>query len=178
MLFWMGSLLVSAKQYLLPCPCGRHISVEPRQAGEPILCECGASLVVPTLLDMRMLEPALEPTGPSSVKDVWGPSQQVRLVGLVVLALSLIGGALLYKFWPASPTIDATFIQETASRFTPVQTWDVWRQTTDQGLDRRTDQGYEESVSIFRFLLASVGILFLVGASLAAVGTWLRMKRR
>ncbi|MEN6405271.1 MAG: hypothetical protein ABFC77_02250 [Thermoguttaceae bacterium] len=168
---------MSAKKYLLPCACGRHVLVEPRQAGEQILCECGASLVAPTLLDMRTLEPAPESKEPTSARTVWGLPQQVRLAGLVVLVIALGCEGVLYWFRPVSPTVDAFYIQEMASRFTPAQTWDVWRQTVDQGFDRRTDQGYEEELARSHFLLTVVGVIFLIGAGLTIAGTWFRTER-
>ena len=43
--------------YLLPCSCGREISIEPQQAGETVRCECGRTCSVPTMREVRSLPP-------------------------------------------------------------------------------------------------------------------------
>ena len=55
-------------KYLLPCSCGRSVTVEASQAGRQVHCDCGISLEVPTMLELARLERAKEaaapPTGP------------------------------------------------------------------------------------------------------------------
>lgn len=39
----------------LPCPCGRYVQVTAGQAGTNVRCECGTTLPVPKLADLRRL---------------------------------------------------------------------------------------------------------------------------
>lgn len=42
-------------QYRLTCQCGRSYPVEPRQAGGTLVCECGETINIPTMLKMKRL---------------------------------------------------------------------------------------------------------------------------
>ena len=39
--------------YIAPCECGRNVTVGATQAGSTVLCECGCSLTVPSLSELR-----------------------------------------------------------------------------------------------------------------------------
>ena len=54
-----GGQIAMAK-YLVPCVCGRQHAVDTGQAGESLVCECGATVAVPTLRQLRELPPARE----------------------------------------------------------------------------------------------------------------------
>jgi hypothetical protein len=43
------------QQYLLCCSCGIEVPIETAQAGGNVLCDCGLSLKVPTLLQIKKL---------------------------------------------------------------------------------------------------------------------------
>ena len=47
-------------KYLLPCPCGQSVEVEPNQAGQTVPCGCGQNLTVPSMLQMKALPAASE----------------------------------------------------------------------------------------------------------------------
>lgn len=157
-------------KYLLPCSCGRQIVIEPRQAGETISCSCGASLQTPTLLNMTTLE--LAP--PESVREPssnWGLKHRVRLLGTVLVVSAIFGGVWLFLKRPISPfdTIDPERIRQTAQKFSPLQTWDIW-ETMKQGLDRRTDQQYAAALLRFRLRQGVVIAVALLGVGLIAAG--------
>ena len=97
----VGAPLVSV-QYLLPCPCGQQIVIEPRQAGEMVRCVCGASVQVPTLLEITSLEPAPSASVVEPVQSTWGLKQQLRLLGIMLLLVSCVGVVLLHVGRPVS----------------------------------------------------------------------------
>jgi hypothetical protein len=162
---------VTAK-YLLPCPCGQQIVVQPRQAGETISCSCGALLQVPTLLDMTRLEQAApEPVAPSPPPEAWGLRHRLLLLGVFLVAAAVVGVVWLYLERPVSrfDTIDPENIRQTAQKLAPSQAWNIW-EGMKQGLDRRTDQGYEAAVLRFRLWQGVVAVLALLGIALVVAG--------
>ena len=156
-----------AAKYLLPCNCGKDHVVEPRQAGQTILCGCGDTLIAPTLMEMRLLEPAptAAPTGPSTTS--WGHRNGLRLVGIVLLFLGVGGEIWLYLHTPTSrfDVIDPELVQAPYKSLPAVRTWDVWQQWK-QGLDRRIDQQYAAALQQFRIFQAAVGGIAVAGAGL------------
>jgi hypothetical protein len=164
---------VTAK-YLLPCSCGRRIIVEPRQAGETIACPCGASVQAPTLLRMTSLEPApvVSELVAQSSGSAWGPRNQMRLLGGLLVLAAIIGGVWLFFQRPTSrfDAVDPEQLRETAKNLPPLRTWQIWEQMK-QGLDRRIDQQYVRDLYIAYFARGFVIALALVGITLIAVGT-------
>ena len=49
-------------KYLLPCKCGQSVEIEPGQAGQTVVCGCGENLLVPSMLQIKMLPMAPEKT--------------------------------------------------------------------------------------------------------------------
>ncbi len=154
-------------KYLLPCPCGRQIVVEKRQAGQTIVCSCGTSLSAPTLLDMTGLEPAPPEAVPQPASSTWGPRQRLRLLGIMLVLTALAFGVLLYIKRPVSrfDVIDPERIRQTARTFTPAHTWDIW-ELMKKGLDRRTDLQYAAAVDRFHLWQAAVAAIALSGVAL------------
>jgi hypothetical protein len=162
---------VSVK-YLLPCPCGRQVVVEPRQAGETVPCSCGAQLQVPTLLGMKALDLAPTISGPEPVAKSWGIVGRLRLLGTVLVIVALVGGLLLHQYRPISrfDTIDPEWLQKAAQMLPPTRAWTEWERMK-QGLDRRVDKQYQDELATFHFVLAFVAVIGLAGVGLLAVGT-------
>lgn len=44
-----------SRHYLLPCSCGKSVSIEVSQAGQEVKCVCGETLSVPSLLQIKKL---------------------------------------------------------------------------------------------------------------------------
>ena len=42
-------------KYLLPCKCGQSVEIEPGQAGQMVVCACGENLLVPSMLQIKVL---------------------------------------------------------------------------------------------------------------------------
>lgn len=80
-------------RYLLPCSCGKKHSVAAPQAGGSLACDCGQTITIPGLRELKLLPPdkaAAEP-GPAHAT-----TNAVDLLGLVFgvsLLLFLGGGA-------------------------------------------------------------------------------------
>ncbi len=163
-------------QYLLPCSCGQQVVVEPRQAGETITCSCGAVLQIPTLLDMRSLDPA-EPSPATSSAKTWSIRDQLRLLGIVFLLAAIGGGVWLYLKKPVSKfdAVSPEQIREGYKKFTPSTTWDGWNYM-QRGLDRRIDQDYAAAMAQFQIWQGVVAVITLAGIAMLAAGTIGRKK--
>lgn len=116
--------------------------IEPRQAGEEIVCRCGAKLHAPTMLEIRALEPAAVPPV-ETVSSSWGWRHQLRLLGTLALLAGIFAGGWFYYTRPISDSdkIPPEVLQRSAHNLTPVQTWSEW-QSVKQGLDSRIDQKF------------------------------------
>ncbi len=76
--------------YLLPCTCGKSISVSKLHAGQEVACECGQSQVAPTLRAIQKL-PEMETAVSRQrlVKEPWSAGRTSTFAaGLVVVALA------------------------------------------------------------------------------------------
>jgi hypothetical protein len=90
-------------RYLLPCRCGRKITVETSQAGQQIRCQCGVNQEVPTLRKISALE-SVEPESDSSNATTWGTKQKIVLLAAAVLVIALALMALLVIERPTLPS--------------------------------------------------------------------------
>ena len=111
-------------RYLLPCSCGQKIPVEPRQAGQEIRCDCGASLEVPTMLGMAALEKAPSEPSHTPPSAPWGIRQGIVLLGTVIVLLALGMVIPLHLTRPALPT--AEMIRQRTQTLSPFQSWRHW----------------------------------------------------
>ena len=50
--------MTETKRYWLECSCGQKYKVGVHQAGNDISCDCGKSLQVPSMIQMKKLPPA------------------------------------------------------------------------------------------------------------------------
>jgi hypothetical protein len=129
-------------RYLLPCSCGRKVSVAFTQAGQEIQCACGAVLEIPTMRGLVQLEraPTQPPTGePSSAQgrppssggkpvrakagagtstSAWGARQRLLLVGALLTVVGCILTAVLYIWRPRLADVES---------LAPHNTWRLWQ---------------------------------------------------
>jgi hypothetical protein len=84
-------LKIMASDYLLPCTCGRTHRVSSSQAGSAIACPCGAKLEVPTMRELKKLEPAA--AGAPSRQRTWGLPQGLLFLGMVLVGLGVLAGS-------------------------------------------------------------------------------------
>jgi hypothetical protein len=115
-------------RYLLPCVCGNKIPVETAQAGQMVSCECGRQLEVPTLLKLRRLETAAEPSV-SAAQRRWGGGQSLTVLGLAIVLTAVLGLATCWLYRPPAP--EAIFSSQSIERgvenFTLLQAEMAWQ---------------------------------------------------
>jgi hypothetical protein len=151
-------------KYLLPCRCGQEIAVEPRQAGEMMSCRCGASLPVPTLLEMTRLEVAPEATTAPSSQASWSWRHGLLLLGTVFLLLAIAAAIAVYRERPRAPAdlLNPDAIRVAAGKFSPPATFYWWEQFKKSGLGA-TDTAYAAQLAVYHGLWTIPGILALLG---------------
>ena len=169
--------------YLLPCSCGRELSVQPPQAGEQIRCTCGASLQVPTMLEMKQLVPVPDEAEPLGQRPAaaWGARQGMFFGGVVVLAVSLVLGIVVVATRPVPPEkiVDPGFIRQETQKLTPMQAWRIWGTLRTAGLDRSIGEArrqYAERVLQYRGWIAVVVIVALAGVALIVLPVVIRKR--
>jgi hypothetical protein len=165
-----------SNEYLLPCQCGRTNRVNARQAGETIECTCGTKLDVPTMRELRHLEPVA--AGTSRAKTVWGPRQGLAFIGLLTVVLSL-GACGYFYFRVMPPARDFTTSQEDLDKTRPRDAWMYWR-AARQGIPMNptgdTLQVLERTQLARRGIRITLG-LAVAGLALAASGLLFKPRR-
>jgi hypothetical protein len=133
-------------QHLLPCSCcGAKTPVDLGQAGETVVCQCGATLNVPTMRQLGALE-TLETVENKTVGAAteWGARQGILLLAAVVTVVAGIIGGTLWFVHPAPPERDTQAVlrafDEQIKSMTPLQTWELWQdQILKEGLVQYED---------------------------------------
>lgn len=101
--------------YLLPCQCGKAVRILPKHAGETRSCECGVDMSIPTMREIRRLEPAnneqSEPS-PSQPGNHWHPAMGAMFVtGIPIFLIGL--GLATYFFWMGSRITERATVKPT-----------------------------------------------------------------
>ncbi len=153
-------------KYLLPCSCGEETPVEPRQAGELIRCTCGASVEVPTMLEMRGLKRVEPEPTPSQAAAPWGIRQRLVLLGSVIMLAVLVLAIVLCWSRPVSPRAGRgpAVIRQQMRDIAPLPSWRAWQALRAAGLDPDNEaekEAYQES--LFRWWLG-MGVVLIIGA--------------
>jgi hypothetical protein len=168
-----GGSVVS--KYLLPCSCGRSVTVQAKHAGRQVRCNCGVSLEVPTMLELARLERAEEAeavvAGPT---DRWGMPQQFIVVGVAVLLIAICGGVWLALNVPQLPkaAYDAEKMLSKIESADPAQTLQYWwkyRRDLPPGVNPAMIK-YGDQLFRYRVWVAAATIAAALGAALTAVG--------
>jgi hypothetical protein len=161
----------------LPCHCGQAVVVEPRQAGQTAVCSCGASLPIPTMLEIVALEPATVDSSLPQSESAWEWHQRLLLLGISLLLLATVIGIWGLSTRPVAPIdmVDTEKLRQSAKDLPPVLTWHFWT-LMRQGLDRRVDPKYMSDLTIYHLKLEAAGIVALGGLVLAGIG--LAMRKR
>jgi len=112
--------------YWLPCDCGERHPVGVRQAGQTIVCSCGAELEVPAYGALANLEEAAAEPGSegeglagSPRRSQWGLRQAGMFLGLVMLLGGLAWAGYLEATKPRLVPIE---------QMEPLQTWMLWQE--------------------------------------------------
>ena len=171
-----------SQQFKLPCPsCDQSIAIATTQAGESLTCDCGETIVVPTLREIRQLEPLNADAAPAATGTGWDPIRGGLFVtGIVLIAI----GA--YGHFRIQPMRNALNIEKPSFReldfdvqtLTPMQAWEAWDHFRRQSLEFRSTPVFlanrerHRELSLYIYLFwgcASVG-LALATASLVMPG--------
>ncbi len=165
--------------YLLPCTCGKQLPIERRQAGENVVCTCGATVQAPTLLRMSDLEVVPEEVDDRPAPSAWNWSHRLILAGAVLVFAAIVLGLLLQTARPIAPAdvIDPEHIRATANSFSPVASWSTW-EAMKVGLDRRTDERYLTAMLYFRVWGTGVILMAVAGLASLGAGVWRRRQHR
>lgn len=173
---WGGVEL--GERYLLSCPCGKEVTVEPRQAGEVVRCQCGASLDVPSMTAMRRLPSAETATSNRGVTRPWGPRQQVALIGGLLLVLGLAWVGYLSAQPPSPPVSEPGEIANydgTLEAITASESWRLWRSLQEPlpDITRKAEAEYFDRVADHRRWMIVGGVIALLGtAMIIAAALW------
>ena len=161
-------------RYRLPCPnCNGHLDVAPPQAGENLRCHCGASVVVPTLRELRRLPPVEPPVADQRNRPGWDLLRgTLFVVGMLLLASGLLAHL---KISPQRQRLDLARPAFRELNFdiqvlTPVQAWEAWDYFRQQDLETRLTPRYLENRAKHRTLtyyLLSAWTFVGAGAALA-----------
>ncbi len=158
-------------KYLLPCSCGRETVVEPRQAGETVLCACGLPLQIPTLLEMTSLETAGQEAVGEPAPAAWQTRDRVVLLGTLLTAAAVVAGIWLdFKRPHSNFEIDPYEVWRSAQRMSPSMAWTEWQRMKKTGIDLRTDTKYSRDLLANHVGLGVAVVIGLVGVALIAGG--------
>jgi hypothetical protein len=117
---------VKMPKYLLTCGCGRELSVDPGQAGESLRCECGATIAVPTLRQLRQLPAACDDTA-AAVGRAWSFRHGAIAVSLILAVACLLIAGLSWLGEPKVPMFDPAgqmrYVDQEIDKLTPVVAW-------------------------------------------------------
>ena len=160
-------------KYQLPCECGRSVVIEPRQAGESVVCGCGAVGCAWTLLKMATLETAAEESAELQSKaGHWGGGERMVLLGTVLLVAAVtlaILAVLLLRPVSRYEAIGPEKIRERSQQLTPWRSWQVW-ESMKNGIDPRPDKKYVEQVRNYFSGLGVAAVLAIAGVGLLIEG--------
>ncbi len=149
--------------YLLPCSCGRKLTVNTGQAGDSVNCQCGARIEVPTARRLVHLEKAAEATEP-----VWDARSGVIFLGIFMLAAATFAGLTMQLFRQSPPS---------AATLSPADMFDLWiyqsggpnRNENVQAIVQNSVQANSRNRSIDNWTW-SILILGFVGAMVISIG--------
>lgn len=171
-------------KYLVDCACGRQHTVETRQAGETIACECGVTVAVPTLRQLRQLpEARAEATTAAASGPAWGGRQRTITLSLLVAVVCLAIAALSRSFERPVPKLDTVEYTKNVDRLvgtmTPLQAWERWQDTYESLRTKGFEVYKHPAEAVMEQALTwhtwvqriSLGVAALCGV--IAVATWL-----
>jgi hypothetical protein len=163
--------------YLVTCDCGKKLPVEIGQAGGQVVCECGASVAVPPLRQLRHLptaEPAVSEKKPAAAWDIRKGVASACLVVAVILA-GLAGWSRYREpVVPEFPKDHVESFTKYIDTFSPADAWTLWvvqyRQLAARGFNELRHPhaaAIEQSIAEKRFLQK---VLLAVAAVCAFIG--------
>lgn len=124
--------------YQIPCKCGKIHEVSKAQAGSTLTCECGETVQVPTMREIRAYS-VIERQDPSEKHRSEERSSGIRerrtgLLFVLLMGAVLFAGGTAYTYFtcPQEPSIE--------NAQSPFDVWKVW-QTLRTGIDTPETRG-------------------------------------
>lgn len=178
-----------ADKYLLNCECGVSHPVGVHQAGAELPCECGRTVQVPRLGELKQLPREEEAPAPANVSSGWGAGQSLVLAGLFLGVLALAIGLWAHFSMPSVQQFRRELgefsmgqLDQWLTQASPADMYVVWTQHFEQlcerGLTPQTNQQEETILAdeAQQVILRNAAFaLAAVGFGVAAVGvllTW------
>jgi hypothetical protein len=128
-------------KYLLPCDqCGEKTAIDTSQAGREIVCQCGASLVVPSFRAIRALEVAGESPAPTTRRRKWNPMRGATFaLGLVIVAIGLFIAVVAGIYWYQTDTseVPGPDVSQAAAeldKLDATEVLEIWNEMHDKGI--------------------------------------------
>jgi hypothetical protein len=117
-------------RYLLPCNCGRRLTVTAAQAGDLMQCECGQRVEVPTLRHLAALEQVAD--APRQ-EQTWGARQGLIFLGGTLIVLAAV--ALVWLQIREPKPIREPLVELDVNKMTFADLWAFWPRL-EQGIQR------------------------------------------
>lgn len=163
-----------SSKYYLPCSCGNKIAIQVSQSGQTVDCACGRRLDVPTLLQIRSLEP-VEDDGPDTPRSRWGVRQALFLLGGII---ALFGAALAVQQFldrpvPLVSRSAEQLKQQRIERLSLLQTFQEWeglQKGLNQNMADFVDETYAKAQAAYRNWMAVALVIVLLGIGFAVAG--------
>jgi hypothetical protein len=157
--------------------------VETRRAGEAITCDCGVTLIVPRLLELKKLEQVADRTIASTAPSSWGAGHGLAFAGTIVLLGAAALWILVLIFAPSDPYDSMTpdQIHTQFQNMQPVETWQWYLHFKETGINPHKGriERYMESLSAQRqIILLLLGIAVAGGAALIGAGIFIARRKR
>lgn len=173
-----------SQSYLLPCECGRRLSVDASHAGLSLSCDCGRTLTVPSLLGLRQLAPAPRPVDPSRPRsEMWGPRQGLMFLGFLLAVPALSWAAVQFASLTTPEdqfSIDYQKNVTEVSQLSAAQSWELWQVMRD-GINRDEHPRLKDARLLHARALRRVGVATafgVLGIALIAGGFLIRTSQR
>jgi hypothetical protein len=173
-------------QYLLPCSCGEKLRIVAAQAGEQVVCTCGKSVPVPTLRELRKLEPA-PPEAGSQVATGWNAWNGLIFSGGAFLCLAAIigmlyAGVMIFRIEQSGATKDVSaVINEEEAKLvddlTPEMALSLYEDMRAEGLGQKHEPywiTYRRMAKEQQALLIASGICLVAGIAGMVLSSRLR----
>jgi len=153
-------------RYLLPCSCGRKLPIHASQAGERVLCTCGADVEVPTMREIAALEQDRSERVAARLAVRWGLRQRLFLAGAVLALAGVLLGAVCYYFRP---------VRLDVADYPPWMALNLWM-VLERGIDRPPhpmETAFQQHLHDYRqwmgvaAALAVLGLLTMAGSLVA-----------
>ncbi len=165
-------------RYLLPCDkCGEKTAIDASQAGRQIVCQCGASLVVPSFRAIRALETIRETPSPTRRRRSWNPVRGATFAfGMVTIVVGILLAAVAGFAWYETdttewPGLDLSGAEAEMDKLSATNVLEIWTEMREHGLGPYITPGHivaQQWVDRYRWVLI-VGLLIVaIGVALCA----------